>query len=83
MAADPSKRRLSWSRIYPSVVVFVLMLVYLFNQLDRFVLGIAAKSISRDLHFGRLGCFYNSTAESLYSNSSCSGGCIHIRNESA
>ena len=72
------------SKAYPIYVLFVLMLVYFLNQLDRFVLGIAARSISRDLNFGHLGCYYNLTAlsEPLYANSSCEGACINIKNES-
>lgn len=60
------------------------MLVYFLNQLDRFVLGIAGQNISRDLNFGRLGCFYNFTAlsEPEFSNVSCGGACLGIKNES-
>ena len=76
---------LGCSKGYPMYVLFVLMLVYFLNQLDRFVLGIAARSISRDLNFGRLGCFYNLTAlsEPRYANSSCEEACLDIKNESS
>lgn len=53
---------------YSLYVLVVLMVVYLLNQLDRFVLGIAGKSLARDLHFGQLGCYLDSTN---YSYNSC------------
>ena len=78
------RSRLVSSRLYSFLVLLILMLVYFLNQLDRFVLGIAARSISRDLNFGRMGCFYNLTAlsEPQYTNVSCKGACINIKNES-
>ena len=76
--------RLVNSRLYSVLVLLVLMLVYLMNQLDRFVLGIAAQSVSRDLDFGQMGCFYNLTAltEPQYANVSCKGACVSIKNQS-
>ena len=78
------RSRLVSSRLYSFLVLLILMLVYFLNQLDRFVLGIAARSISRDLNFGRMGCFYNITAlsEPQYTNVSCKGVCINTKNES-
>lgn len=68
------------SRRYSLYVLSVLMLVYLFNQLDRFVLGIASQSIARDLDFAQFGCFPNLSA--LSGNASCVGACIKITNHS-
>lgn len=78
------RSRLDCSKIYLLFVLLMLMLVYFLNQLDRFVLGIASRSISQDLKFGRLGCFFNLTAldEPQFANSSCQGACINIKDES-
>jgi hypothetical protein len=56
------------ARPYSLYVLVVLMVVYLVNQLDRFVLGIAGKSLAGDLHFGSLGCYLDPTN---VSTSSC------------
>ena len=47
------------ARPYSLYVLLILMVVYLLNQLDRFVLGIAGKSLSTDLKFGDRSCFLN------------------------
>ncbi len=61
------------ARPYSLYVLLVLMVVYLLNQLDRFVLGIAGKSLARDLHFGTLSCYLNSSSSSNVS--SCDTEC--------
>lgn len=70
------------SKPYALYVLFMLMLVYLFNQMDRFVLGIASRSIAEELDFAHFGCFPNSSAaEELPDNASCVGACMNIKNE--
>ena len=64
---------------YSLYILVVLMVVYLLNQLDRFVLGIAGKSVARDLQFGKLSCFLNS---SYPHNESCVTSCNEIQTES-
>lgn len=66
---------------YSLYVLVVLMVVYLVNQLDRFVLGIASQSLSSELGFSQFACFAN-TSSLLHSNATCVGACVHIRNES-
>ena len=66
---------------YSFYVLAVLMIVYLVNQLDRFILGIAGKSLSRELNFAQFGCFAN-TSSLFLANTSCVGACVHIKNES-
>lgn len=61
------------ARPYSLYVLLVLMVVYLLNQLDRLVLGIAGESISRDLQFGALGCSVN--VSELFSNTTCINTC--------
>ena len=61
---------------YALYVLLVLMVVYLLNQLDRFVLGIAGRSIARDLQFGQLGCYLDDNRTDNITNiSSCSTIC--------
>ena len=45
-----------WYSVY---VLLILMIAYLTNQTDRFVLGIASDKISSDLGFGAQECFPN------------------------
>jgi len=66
---------------YSLYILVILMVVYLLNQLDRFVLGIASKDLVRDLKFGEKSCFLN-TSE-LDSNLSCSTYCNEIDNLTA
>ena len=61
--------------------LLVLMVVYLLNQMDRFILGIASKEIGRDLHFAQFACFPN-TSSSPPDNASCVGACTSFKNES-
>jgi len=56
---------------YSLYILLMLMVVYLLNQLDRFVLGIAGRSLAKDLEFGSRSCLRN---VSLVDNGSgCSG----------
>ncbi|RUS76157.1 hypothetical protein EGW08_016069 [Elysia chlorotica] len=46
-------------RPYSMYVLLVLLLAYLFNQLDRYMLAITITPLSQDLEFGDLKCFKN------------------------
>lgn len=61
--------------------LLILMVVYLINQMDRFILGIASKQIGRDLHFAQFACFPN-TSSPPPDNASCVGACTSFKNES-
>lgn len=50
------------ARKYSLYILLILMIVYLLNQLDRFVLGIAGRSLARDLQFGSRSCFVNDSS---------------------
>lgn len=58
---------------YSLYVLVVLMVVYLLNQLDRFVLGIAGKSLAKDLHFGTLSCYLSTSNISTSCDINCNG----------
>ena len=42
--------------VYSLYVLFVLLMVYLFNQLDRYTLGIVTSSIGPELRYGDHSC---------------------------
>ncbi|XP_007898355.2 protein spinster homolog 1 [Callorhinchus milii] len=44
---------------YPIYVLSLLLLTYLLNQLDRYVLAIVAQPLAQDLHFGDRSCLQN------------------------
>ena len=44
------------SRGYSVYVLIWLTITYLINQMDRFLIGIVSKRLSRDLDFGTKGC---------------------------
>ena len=69
---------LKGSRPYSLYVLCVLMLVYLLNQANRFLLGVTGKEVVKDLHFGEYICLPNITS-SLPDNVSCVGACIEIK----
>lgn len=41
---------------YPTYVLFILMLVYLVNQMDRYVLAVSSEQMACDVHFGKRIC---------------------------
>lgn len=47
------------SSIYALYVLFILLLVYLMNQLDRYTLPIVTTSAGYDLHYGDIYCIKN------------------------
>ncbi len=71
----------SFSRLYPIYVLFLLMVAYLTNQADRFVLGIASEKISVYLSIGHDGCYPNLTYTGGINDSSCSHDCQKQTNE--
>ncbi|CAG2221727.1 unnamed protein product [Mytilus edulis] len=71
--------------------LFLFLLTYLLNQLDRFLFGITAKSMAQEVHFGDQACMINSTyftdSDLIGSNNTdikCEAGaenlCLNIRN---
>ena len=48
-------------RYYPYYALFIMMLVSLINQMDRFVLGIASQSLSQGFEIGDQRCYVNQT----------------------
>ena len=69
---------LTSSRPYALYTLFILMVVYLLNQLDRFVLGIAGGSLARDLQFGRKSCYLNTSY--VENSSTTTSACVTICN---
>lgn len=61
------------SRPYALYVLLLLMIVYLLNQTDRFILGVCSEEISRDLEFGKRECLVNQSSLGL--NVSCDTNC--------
>jgi len=49
------------TRVYSIYVLSMLLLTYLFNQLDRFLLGIVTKPMSQELGYGDWACMRNET----------------------
>ena len=64
-------------RAYKLYVLLVMMVLYLINQMDRFVLGIGSQSISQDLQFGEMSCHPNASL----SNGSCQDECSKLHNQ--
>ncbi|XP_076436399.1 MFS-type efflux pump MSMEG_3705-like [Babylonia areolata] len=50
-----------WVFSYPSFVLLLMLLTYLLNQLDRYMLAITAQPLARDVHFGDLACDLNAS----------------------
>lgn len=69
------------ARPYALYTLFILMIVYLFNQLDRFVLGIAGRSMAQDLQFGTMSCYLNNEYEDNSTNTSCLTMCNGFHTE--
>ncbi|XP_061169687.1 MFS-type efflux pump MSMEG_3705-like [Saccostrea echinata] len=55
---------LPWYRTltpYKLYVLFLLLLTYLLNQLDRYMLAITSKSMAQEIHFGDKACMKNTS----------------------
>ena len=61
------------TRPYALYVLVTLMIVYLLNQTDRFILGVCSQEISRDLQFGERECLVNQVV--IGDNVSCDANC--------
>jgi len=48
-------------RPYNVYVLILLLLTYLLNQLDRYMLAITTKSIAQEIHYGEKSCMINTT----------------------
>ena len=64
-------------RPYALYVLLILMIVYLLNQTDRFILGVCSEEISRDLEFGERECLVNQSG--IGYNVSCDTNCHQWR----
>jgi hypothetical protein len=55
---------LPWYRTltpYKLYVLLLLLVTYLLNQLDRYMLAITSKSMAQEIHFGDKACMKNSS----------------------
>lgn len=50
-----------WVFSYASYVLLLMLLTYLLNQLDRYMLAITSKSLAHDMHFGDQACMVNAS----------------------
>ncbi len=57
---------------YSIYVLMLLLLAYLLNQLDRYMLAITNTSMARDVHYGDLACMNKTTVpHSQFEDVSC------------
>ncbi|GFS20961.1 Cis,cis-muconate transport protein muck [Elysia marginata] len=83
-----SQRSRSWLREvrpYSLYVLLTLLLAYLFNQLDRYMLAITITPLSQDLKFGDMKCFKNDSVHDFGNthykcNGTTSSRCLDIVN---
>ncbi|XP_043201897.1 MFS-type efflux pump MSMEG_3705-like [Amphibalanus amphitrite] len=57
---------------YSLYVLALLLVVYLLNQLDRYMLAVVARPSAQDIHFGDQGCLLNDTVSSTLEETNCS-----------
>lgn len=76
---------LKGTRPYALYVLCVLMVVFMLNQKDRFLLGVTGRVVAKDLGFGDRSCVPHVPAMNNKSNISsstlCDGECLEIRHE--
>ncbi|XP_037076088.1 protein spinster homolog 1-like isoform X2 [Pollicipes pollicipes] len=65
-------RALLRSSGYSLYVLLLLLLAYLLNQLDRYMLAIVARPSAQEIEFGDLGCQLNDAISSHLSDKDCS-----------
>ena len=53
--------RLFQAGAYPLFVLLLLLLAYLLNQLDRYMLAIVTKPMAQELHYGDQACMSNTS----------------------
>ena len=64
-------RALLRSSGYSLYVLLLLLLAYLLNQLDRYMLAIVARPSAQEIEFGDQGCLLNDTAKSTFVDGNC------------
>lgn len=64
-------------RPYSCYVLLMLLLAYLLNQLDRYMLSITIKPLSQELKFGDKGCMVNESVNSYGDKFTCNGTSIN------
>ena len=57
--------------LYSIYVLFILLLTYLLNQLDRYMLGIVTKPMAQELHYGDMACMKNDSFGGTASQFQC------------
>ena len=57
---------------YSLYVLLLLLLTYLLNQLDRYMLAVVARPSAQEIHFGDQGCVLNDTVKSALEETDCS-----------
>ena len=78
-AAPTGLRGLLRSSGYSLYVLLLLLLTYLLNQLDRYMLAIVARPSAQEIEFGDKGCLLNETAKTTLED----GNCTAITSETA
>ena len=63
---------------YPTYVLFILMLVYLVNQMDRYVLAVSSKPMAKDIHFGDRICELTNGSKSAACNATDEARCVFV-----
>lgn len=48
---------------YKLYVLLILLVTYLLNQLDRYMLAISSKAMAQEIHFGDKACMKNTSAQ--------------------
>lgn len=56
---------------YSLYVLLLMLLAYLLNQLDRYMLAIVARPSAQEIEFGDRGCLLNSSITSQLSDKDC------------
>ncbi|KAK7095407.1 MFS-type efflux pump MSMEG_3705-like [Littorina saxatilis] len=58
---EDNRRWYQWVCSYASYVLLLMLLTYLLNQLDRYMLAITSQPLAREVHFGDKACAINET----------------------
>ena len=59
--AEDNRPWYKWVCSYATYVLLLMLLTYLLNQLDRYMLAITSQPLARDVHFGDKACAKNET----------------------
>ena len=81
----PVLARCSSRQAYKLYVLLVMMMLYLINQMDRFVLGVGSRAITSELKIGDIVCHSNldHNLSSPADNGSCQDECSTLNNYTA